>query len=99
MNLLTKALAAKLVAADKAFLASGETGNEVIVKFFTPWGAATWWIVGGTPLDAKGEVDYEAGAANEAADWHLFGYADLGPSGARVGTVSGAFFHAIDVAD
>lgn len=77
MKLMTKAIAAKLVVADKAFLETGETGNEVIVKYFAPWGAATWWVVAGTPLnDINGEPDYENYA--DAKDWHLFGYADLG---------------------
>ena len=78
MMLITKEIAQKLVAADKAFLESedGRTSNEVAVKFFCPWGAATWWIVSGTPLaEVNGEADYET---DKPADWHLFGFADLG---------------------
>lgn len=89
MKLMTKAVATALVKADLAFVETGETGKEVLVKFFAPWGAATWYVVGGTPLDAGGEVDYEAGAENKAADWHMFGYADLGmgPGCAELGYV------------
>ena len=78
MMLITKEIAQKLVVADKAFLESddGWTSDEVAVKFFCPWGAATWWIVSGTPLNAiNGEVDYET---DNPADWHMFGFADLG---------------------
>jgi len=90
MMLMTKEIARKLVKADKAFLADpdGRTGDEVLVKYFAPWGAATWWIVSGTPLDAiNGEADYEN--FENAKDWHLFGYADLGmgPGCAELGYV------------
>ena len=91
MRLMTKAIAAKLIDADKRFLASGDgrTSEEIAVKYFTPWANATWYIVSGTPLDANGEADYEAGEAGTAADWHLFGYADLGlgPECAELGYV------------
>ena len=78
MMLITKEIARKLVTADKAFLESddGRTSDEVAVKLFCPWGAATWWIVSGTPLaEVNGEPDYET---DSPADWHLFGFADLG---------------------
>ena len=80
MMMITKEIASKLVAADRAFLesANGETSDEIVVKFFCPWGAATWWVVSGTPLDAiNGSPDYETA---KPADWHLFGFADLGDS-------------------
>lgn len=77
MKMMTKAIAAKLVAADKTFLETGEAGYEIAVKYFCPWGAATWWVVSATPLDAvNGEPDYEN--YENAKDWHMFGYADLG---------------------
>ena len=76
MKLMTKAIATKLIKADLAVIETGSGPDAIEVKYFAPWGAATWYIVSGTPLDAAGEPDYEAGAA--AADWHLFGYADLG---------------------
>ena len=88
MMLITKAIAQKLVVADKAFLESDDdsTSDEVAVKFFCPWGAATWWIVSGTPLaEVNGEADYET---DNPADWHLFGFTDLGdPQCAELGYV------------
>ncbi len=77
MKMITKAIAKKLVAADLAFLESddGTTGDEIVVKFFNPVGAATWWIVTGTPLNADGEPDYDT---DNPADWHLFGFVTLG---------------------
>jgi hypothetical protein len=89
MKMMTKEIASKLVAADKAFLADpeGRTGDEVIVKFFSPWGNANWHIVTATPLDKNGEPDYEN--AGNAADWHMFGFCDLGigPGCAELGYV------------
>ena len=87
MMMITKDIARKLVAADKAFLASGDgrTSDEIAVKFFNPCGAATWWIVSATPLDAEGEADYETATP---ADWHMFGFCDLGdPQCAELGYV------------
>ncbi len=88
MMLITKAIANRLVKADQAFLASDDaaTTDEIAVKFFCPWGAATWWVVSGTPLNAiNGEPDYDTPTP---ADWHLYGFADLGdPEGAELGYV------------
>lgn len=78
MKMITKAIAKKLKAADLAFLESkdGKTSDDIAVKFFNPCGAATWWIVSGTPLGAvNGEPDYET---ETPADWHMFGFATLG---------------------
>ncbi len=77
MMMITKEIAKRLVAADRAFLESddGRTSDEIVVKFFNPVGAATWWIVTGTPLNASGEPDYDT---DNPADWHLFGFATLG---------------------
>ena len=76
MKLMTKAIATKLIKADIAVMETGGGADEVIVKYFTPWANATWYIASGTPLNENGEPDYEAGA--DAVDWHLFGYCDLG---------------------
>jgi len=88
MKMITKAIAKKLVAADKAFLASddGKTSDEIAVKFFNPVGAATWYIVSATPLGTvNGEPDYET---DNPADWHMFGFANLGdPMNAELGYV------------
>ncbi len=88
MMMITRKIAELLVKADEAFLASrnGTTADEIAVKFFAPWGAATWWIVSGTPLDA---VNGEPCELADAKDWHLFGYVDLGigPGCAELGYV------------
>ena len=76
MKLMNKGIAAKLIKADLAVINEGASADEVVVKYFTPWANATWYIVSGTPLNENGEPDYEAGA--DAADWHLFGHCDLG---------------------
>ena len=81
MMLITKDIASKLTAADKAFVESndGETPDEIIVKFFNPTGAQTWYIVQATPLGTiNGEPDYET---DTPADWHMFGFCDLGFAG------------------
>lgn len=78
MMMITKDIATKLKAADMAFLESddGHTSDEIVVKFFNPVGAGTWYIVAGTPLATiNGEPDYET---ENPADWHMFGFADLG---------------------
>ena len=77
MKLITKAIATKLHKADQAFLASGDgtTSNDIAVKFFTPWGAASWYIVSGTPLDS---INGEPCEPENAKDWHMFGLCDLG---------------------
>ena len=89
MKLMTKAIAAKLVKADLALIASEYEKNmdEIIVKYFNPVGAATWYITSATPLDANGEPDHELG--EKAPDWHMFGYCDLGlgPGCAELGYV------------
>ena len=85
MKLITKAISTKLHKADQAFTETGETSKPVIVKFFTPWGAASWFIVSGTPLDA---INGEPCEPEQAKDWHLFGYCDLGiPDCAELGYV------------
>ena len=87
MKLITKDIARKLHRADQKFLASknGTTSDKIIVKFFTPWGAASWYIVSGTPLNS---INGEPCEPEDAKDWHLFGYANLGdPTCAELGYV------------
>lgn len=88
MMLITKEIARKLKKADDAFLASddGRTSDEIVLKLFTPWGAATWYIVSGTPLDSiNGEPVSDPA---DAKDWHLYGFANLGdPNCAELGYV------------
>jgi hypothetical protein len=77
VKLITKEIANKLYAADEAFLArdSGYQTQAIIVKFFAPWAAATWFIISGTPLDT---VNGEPCKPDKAQDWHLFGFCNLG---------------------
>lgn len=86
MQLMTKAIAEKLIRNDKVMLDKGECDDAIVVKYFDPMGEGTWHVVSGTPLNADGEPDYEAGT--DAADWHLFGHATLGdPWAAELGYV------------
>ena len=86
MMMITKEIAKKLKAADLADRENDKTGDEIVVKFFNPVGAATWYIVSGTPLaTVNGEPDYDT---KTPADWHMFGFADLGdPQCAELGYV------------
>jgi len=90
MKLMTKAIAAKLVKADLALIASEFEKNmdEIIVKYFNPVGAGYWYITSATPLDAtNGEPDHDN--YENAKDWHMFGYVDLGmgPANSELGYV------------
>ena len=62
MKLLTKAIEAKLA---KASLYSQEENSrhEIIVKFFNPTGAGTWYVIEGQKL--------------EDGEWEFFGLADI----------------------
>jgi len=62
-------------ALSKADTNDGSTPDPIIVKFFTPWAGCTWFIVSGTPLDA---MNGEPTTVENAKDWHLFGFCDLG---------------------
>jgi len=87
MKLITKDIAEKLAAADSVFLASadGKTSDNIIIKLFTPWANGTWFIVSGTPLD---DINGEPTTLENAKDWHLFGFCDLGdPIMAELGYV------------
>jgi len=78
MKLITKEIARKLYAADLEFLKhQTRSGDDqtVLVKFFTPWANATWYIVTGTPLDS---INGEPCKPDNAKDWHLFGFCNLG---------------------
>jgi len=83
MKLLTKEIATKLHKADIAS-PPPETAKDVIVKFFTPWGSATWYIVSGTPLDS---INGEPCELENAKDWHMFGLCDLGMGFPELGYV------------
>ena len=79
MKLITKEIASKLHKAHQAFLASddGTTSKEIVVKFFTPWSSASWYIVSGTPLDS---INGDPCEPENAKDWHMFGFRNLGDS-------------------
>jgi len=74
MKLITKEIARKLEKAYSHSAETGESGRDVIAKFFTPWSGATWYITEGGPVNADGEIC----SITEAVDWHLFGFCDLG---------------------
>ena len=72
MKLLTKEIEASLINAEPD-RPSEET--PIVVKFFTPDGAASWFICDGHKI--------------ENGDWLLFGFCDLGdPQMAELGYVS-----------
>ena len=82
MMLITKEIARKLVAADLAFINGADDArtDEIIVKFFNPCGAQTWYITSATPLESvNGKADYDN--YEDAKDWHMFGFCDLGFAG------------------
>lgn len=86
MLLITEEIGRKLYEADQKFLASdnGDSTDQIVAKFFTPDGSATWYVTMGTPLDADGDPT----TPEQAKDWHLFGFADLGdPDCAELGYV------------
>ena len=85
MKLITKKIAGQLYAADQQFIETGKTPDDIIVKFFCPWGRATWWVVQATPLNA---INGEPCKPEDAKDWHMFGFADvIGPDCAELGYV------------
>ena len=81
MKLITKPIAAALSAAYAHSAVTGESGLDVVAKFFTPWSGATWFISEGLPVnDAGEELAPEAVKLidPDTVDWHLFGFCDLG---------------------
>lgn len=75
MELMTPAIAEQLFQNAMHAQETGESADEVVVKYFDPCGAATWYVTDGTPLNAAGEPIDDPDAAD---DWHLFGFATLG---------------------
>ena len=83
MKLITKAMAAPLIAAYDHSAKTGEGGKKVLAKFFTPWAGASWFITEGMPVTEDGTPvakDFHEFATDHADkyDWHLFGWCDLG---------------------
>lgn len=82
MKLITKSIAADLIAAYAHSAETGESGKDVVAKFFTPWAGATWYVSEGMPVTEDGTPvaeDFREFAVDHADkyDWHLFGFADL----------------------
>mgnify|MGYP003627928278 CR=1 FL=1 len=72
-----KLLTAKIKAALPPLYSTEDTpceDKQVVVKFFNPMGAGTWYIVEGSQQDG--------------GDWLLFGYCDLGLGTPEWGYVS-----------
>jgi len=99
MKLITKPIAEALIAAYKHSAETGESGKNVVAKYFTPWANATWYISEGMPVDADGApCPDEAALVNYAFyDWHLYGYCDLGmgPGCSELGYVMLSDLHAL----
>ncbi len=74
MKLLTKPIMATLMAAYEHSAETGESGKDDVVKLYTPWANATWYISEGMPVDEDGAPT----TIENAKDWHLFGFANLG---------------------
>lgn len=79
MKLITKPIAKALIAAYKHGAETGESGKDILAKYFTPWGGATWYISEGMPIDRHG-VPLDHDLISQADDWHLYGFCDLGDS-------------------
>lgn len=82
MKLITKEIGQKLIAGYRHSAETGESAKDVVVKYFTPWARATWYISEGWPVNDDGEAQIismiDPGAYTY--DWHLFGFCDLGDS-------------------
>lgn len=86
MELMTNEIAALLHKRDLELQASRRgtfTNTGTAVKYFCPWGAASWFIYSGTPLDSAGRPTEPA----QATDWHLWGRCDLYGDGGELGYV------------
>lgn len=61
----------------RRYLHSGETGEgakDAILHYFNPYGSGDWYISEAHPVDTDGEPCEAA----KAADWHMFGFCNLG---------------------
>lgn len=74
MKLMTKAIAEQLYQNDQHVTETGNSPENVVVKYFDPCGAATWYVTAGTPLIDEEPTD----DIDKADDWHLFGFCTLG---------------------
>ena len=82
MKLLTKAIEKKLKSQYKKHRSTSYNKSEpVVVKYFTPWGKATWWIIEGTPIESHPNTSKVLLLDNDGKptpDWYLYGLCDLG---------------------
>jgi len=87
MKLMTSEIQAQLIANDLKVIETGESPDAIVVKYFNPTGAGSWYIVSATPVDGEGEPCHDD--LSKLADWHMFGYCDLsqGPYCAELGYV------------
>jgi hypothetical protein len=97
MRLITKEIGRKLMHAYELSQETGQSGQQIHCKLFTPWANCTWYITEGWPLNPSGSGEpcdgarfLEAAQCYDAYDWHLFGFCDLGhgPEQAELGYVS-----------
>lgn len=80
MELMTKAIEVALEKASKTSEVINDVKNApIVVKYFNPTGAQTWYIIDGAIVDDCG-----------TPDWELFGWCDLGfgPGCSELGNVS-----------
>lgn len=82
MKLLTKDIEKKLKAQYKKHRSTSYNRSEsVVVKYFTPWGKATWWILEGAPIESHPNTSKVLLLDNDGKptpDWYLYGLCDLG---------------------
>jgi hypothetical protein len=86
MKLITQTIARELVKRDLEVIETGKCDESTVVRFFTPWGSASWEIYSATPLDRINGSPVEDHDFNHAKDWHMFGRCDLG-RGSELGYV------------
>ena len=74
MELMTAAIAEQLYQNDQHTAETGEDSETVVVKYFDPQGAATWYVTSGQPMKDGDLTD----DINDADDWRLYGFATMG---------------------
>lgn len=82
MKLLTKEISRKM---PKLYTHDGKPKDQVpvVAKFFSPVGAATWYITEGEPVSA---LDYPP-LSDGSPDWMFYGLCDLFGDGGELGYV------------
>lgn len=90
MQLIKREMVEALTKAYEHSAETGESSKRVVLKLFTPWAGATWYITEGMPLEDGAPVEYPEAIENpDDVDWHLFGFCDLGdPQNAELGYCS-----------